>query len=517
MNVSKTQTAKLSNADLAELTGYSIADVHLAFKKYANLVDAIGTAAERPGEMLSTVLVEAGFERMDLETAEGLVRIGQPGESLGEIAGAPGVGFATVRNLIPVLRDLDVPTFDMAPRSVGKMARRSSRALIDPNVQLAMVTNTALAVLGSTPKNLFLASFMDDIEELGEDLGKIGDAVDEVKDLVKTGKGIIKELKEAKDLLSEGGKSSTGAGVGTQTNPETPQEFNGELQEDEYARIFGEVIDSEPLYTAWIDRLMAFEVDGAGDDNVYMTVQSQVFLKNPDYTVSTSFVTNVYDIDELEEWRLKPKRPTDGKRARPLDPDDWKIRGFLEEKDAALALRVKGAVRGIPLSRLRRVSVTIYVYESDSVKELMAAVAAVGAAAVAALAIIKGKFKAPAGSTLEVTNAIERALNRLNDLINSDDKILYDQITFSPDQFRDAFQNGQTFTVRQRNATAACGMPYQRIVGGLTEDDEVVDTEEADAILDENKSKLKNEDFWEDTFDSYYEVRMRFERTEPDP
>lgn len=522
--LSKQQLQRLSNLEFARHTEFSKSQVKLAFRNYNRLIDFVHAQSADPRTRAKLLLDRAespGLRDLGEATAAALLEIGPLKNGIGELAAAPRVSVQTIVNLIPALLALDLPGSPAPETIAARTARRSDapRAHYRSAESLAFLAGIADTL--STPAAFsILPSALDDlVGDLAEDLEKIKDLGEEGRDLLRTGNDILREVKKAAKALRDRERPafdprSGGGGVVRGATP-PPEQIDGEIDEDTYRQLFGAALAAEPAYTAWLDRLMAFEVDGAGDDNVFWTVEARTFLRNPDKVIRTSFISNVYNIDEREEYRLKPNRPIADRRARPLAEADWDIRGFLEKKDACLALRVNGDVRGIPLSKLDKVEVDIYLYESDSVNALIRAVAALGAAAIAAFGIIQGRFSAPPGSTQETSDALERALTRLNELINSDDKVFEDSFTFRPAQFEAAFRNGQTFAVRQRQTTAAMGLPFQRTGGGKRENGRVLDTEDADAFFADNDGRLRDPDFYEDEFASYYELRVRFEREDP--
>lgn len=522
--LSKPQLQRLSNVEFARHTEFSKSQVKLAFRNYNRLIEFVQAQSADPRTRVKLLLERAespGLRDLGEATAAALLEIGPLASGLGELAAAPRVGLQTIVNLVPALLALDLPGSTTAESVAARAARRNDT----PRAPYRSVESLAfLAGLGDTLTTpaafAILPSALEDVvDDLAEDLEKLKDLGEEGRDLLRTGNDILRELKKAKKALTDRDRPALDprAAGGSVVRGGTPaaEQINGEIDEDLYRQLFGDALAAEPVYTVWLDRLMAFEVDGAGDDNVFWTVEARSFLRRPDKVVRTSFISNVYNINERQEYRLKPNRPIAERRAKPLADADWAIRGFLEKRDASLALRVNGDVRGIPLSRLDKVEVDIYLYESDSVNALIRAVAALGAAAIAALGIIKGKFSAPAGSTQETSDALERALTRLNELINSDDKVFEDSFTFRPSHFETAFRTGQTFAVRQRQSTAATGLAFQRAGGGRRENGQVLDTEDADVFFADNDGRLRDPDFYEDEFDSYYELRLRFEREDP--
>jgi len=516
----KNKIVDLSNADIAALAEIPVQDVDRALRNYGAVM-AVASSGASPAETVRRVLEEAGFGRVDPNLAAALVEAGTPRESLAEIAETPGVGFATLRRMVPTLLRVDVPGAERAGRARHPITARDH---VDPLVQLETVTALALAALNGPTVAFLPNDQLDRLSAVADDADRVGDAAKEAKDAFDAFRRLVKELRDAAKAFEKAGKRPPiGAGGGAsglggpQTNETVPSAFNGELIEDEYGRIFGEALLTEKLYTVWMDRWMAFEVDGLGDDSTFGTFETTVSLTNPDMLVRTSFITSIYNIDERQEYRLKPSLPVDGRRALPLDDNEWKIRGFLEERDTALALRVGGLVRGFPLSRLKDVVIRYYLYESDRVQELIDAVAALGAGAIAALSVIKGGFAVPAGGTAQLTDGIANALAKLNTLINKDEKLLYGSFTFRPSHFREAFRSGQIFEVRDHASTAACGLGFQRDGGGEREDGKPVDLVAADAFFDTRQDDLKDPDFYEDEFESYYELRLRFERVEPEP
>ena len=377
----------------------------------------------------------------------------------------------------------------------------------------------------ATPKAAYeempgvLANVLDDLKD---DFEKIKELGEEAKDLVEAGNDILDGLKKAKEKFEEknGGGATTSepqGGTGTDlTTGEDEDDDDDSASDGNPPTLFGEEIfnEDELLYSIWIDRVMAFEVDGAGDDEVYWTAETKVYLTNPNAVITNTVVSDVYSMDEREELRTLPPFPESDRRALPLSEDDWEVIDSIDSKDARLALQVDGANGGIALSRLAKVELKFYLYETDHMEELISAVAALGAAATAVLGIVSGgTLNITDGSMEELTDGIEEALKRLNKLVSKDRKLIRDERTFLPQHFETAFLTGQVIPVSNGTEEAALGLPIQRMAGAETEEGKnLYHVDLVDRSLSKHQSELKDPEFYEDEYDSYYEVRLRFQR-----
>lgn len=524
--LTKIQISNLSNTKLAIETGVSESKVETAFNNYNKLLDVMKQSKlnEKQATELFLSRTELKDRRdIDIKLASIMLEKGKLERSFAELASIKGISIGTIKSLIDAMQSIDISEqgIDTDKTSLEKIKKnRTPRAHYEGLKSLSVLSDFGLQLTSANGSRDSSIDKFFSLDDLIEELEKIKDLVEEGKDITEAGKDILDNLKKAKEII-EGQKKKGNATQprddkgGVSSGDQDSEEIKTNIEEDEYYDLYEEALSTEPLYSVWLDRLMAFEVDGAGDDNVFWTSQITVYLNNPRRIIRSSFISKVYDIDEREEYRLKPKDPISGKRSKPLPDKDWDIRGFIDKSDASFALRVNGLSRGIPLSKLDKIEIDVYLYESDSVNQLIEAVAAIGAAAIAALGIIKGKFTAPKGSTQEASDALERGLKKLNKLINSDDLILSDSFIFKKEHFEEAFKKGQIFPVKR--GAAAIGLPFQRVAEAELETDDVMDTESLDSYLKDNmpSDKKKLRDFLEDKFESYYELRLRFEKEEP--
>ncbi|MBI4265392.1 MAG: hypothetical protein HY657_13540 [Acidobacteria bacterium] len=295
---------------------------------------------------------------------------------------------------------------------------------------------------------------------LSKDIEGLEDLIDAARDVggaVRGGTEFIKELRELIRRWREKNQGNPGAATDAESEEQVPY-----IVPDEFTDLYGESTD-ELEYSVWLDRVGAFEVDGAGADNVYWVAQSFVHMREPNRVVVSATISQEYDLDEFEEARLPPLPDRPG-RGRLVDNTDWKVVEAIRDRDAILAIRQGNRTQWFPLSRLRHIELFVDVYESDHSELAEDAIAAIISAVVAALAFFKGKVTPSVGSTAALTSANQEALRRLFRLINSDDLLLAGVFNLTQADFEDAFDNGTVFPVRDHRSDAAANREHQRRV-----------------------------------------------------
>jgi len=523
--ISKEKLQTLTNAELANNGNLSVGEVSKAFANYNRLISFVARDSTDPARRRQILLERtdaADAPALSDDTIDALLELGTLNAGLAELAVAPGVGMRTLLNLVPPLLALEL-TDDPEPVSVNTpIQRRKPRG---PLVRLDSVESLRfLASLGGalTTPQTFAAmplAISGVVDKLSSDLDKL-------KQMGEEGKKIAETVKDAIDAFKKAGKLGAEA-TGTQTPAELPKsggtavvggspmitQVDGIISDDQYGAFFGEALDNEPLFSVWVDRILAYEVDGVGDDDLFWTAQTTTFLQNPRKIIRSNLVSSIYQLDERQESRLPPLAPNSGKRKFPLSKNDWKLRRFIDEKDAFLALRVEGDKRGIPLTRLAKIDIEFRVYESDAVDEFNDSVASLASATVATFRFIEGSFAAPTGSLDTLTDAVRTALKNLNTLINSEDLVFGSSFRFTAGDFMQAFSTGQKFAVANRKGLAAVGLPSQRIIGGYLDDEKTpVDQGSADGFLKIGLGLSDIPEFLEDTFERLIEVQLRFEK-----
>lgn len=396
-----------------------------------------------------------------------------------------------------------------APAPSAPARRRGPRPRLEADrvAALAPIAMGAVNAVASAASALELPREIEDVEDLIDAAKDVGGALKGGADFVKELRKFIKEWKRRNR-----GSPGAATGTGDEDDPRAAPEEVPFLVPDEFADLYGEVIDGQMVYSVWLDRVGAIEVDGAGADDVFWVAQSFVHMKQPNRVVVSATLSQEYDLDEFQEARLSPLADVAPGRMRLVAHDDWTVRHAIRDRDAILAIRRGNRTEWIPITKLRHIELFVDLYDSDESELAEDAIAAIITAVIAALAFFKGKVTPSIGSTADLTRANKDALDKLFALINSDELLLEGVFHITPADFEDAFANGTRFAAPDHGAEAAAGRPGQRRVRAYGEDDRVFDTPGADAYNAQNQGELPTRAYWEDKFDSYYEIRLRFER-----
>lgn len=394
-----------------------------------------------------------------------------------------------------------------APRS----RKRGPKPLLDADIIVGVVPATMAAINAAAAiSNLNIPKEIENLKDLGDALKGIGSGL---KDVVGGAKSILDIGKDARKAYKKWGRENRGKpGDATGEEPGDQDDKVPYILPDEFADLFGEMLPDEPLYSVWLDQVGALEVDGAGDDNIFWVAQSFVHLKDPNKIVVSASISQEYDLDEFNEARLSPLANVLPGRGPMVDHPDWTVVHRIRDRDAILAIRQGNRTQSFPLSHLKHIELFIDVYDNDKSKLAEAAIAAIITAVLAAMAFYSGKVTPSIGSTVELTRANQDAIEKLFALINSEDLLLEGVFMIYPADFEEAFANGTKFSVIEHRSEAAAGRPSQRQVQAWRENGSVLDTVTADAFNSQNQARLNTEEYWENEFESYYEIRLRYER-----